>query len=252
MRRRDVSGFLRRTSGVAAPRRAATRKHLILLVALVAMLVAQPLFAHRGARVADVSNVGFTLVYAYVLVVLFDHPRQQRIALALFLPAMASNFAQYVLPGTSRLVAAAVFHCSVIAFLGYTVVAVLRDLLRRRRIAGDDVLGAVCGYIVGGLLWGHFYELAWLLWPHAFSVSPDVAAQLDDLHLRHTLFNFLSFTTLTSIGWADVTPVGSPAYSLTWLEVIFGQFYMAVVVAQLVGMKLAQAIEGDEDASRDR
>ncbi len=246
MRRRDLSALLRQTTGVAAPRRAATRKHLILLVALIAMLVAQPLFARRGTRVADLSNVAFTVVYAYVLVVLFDRPRQQRIAIALFVPVMASNFAQYALPGTARLVAAAVFQCSVVAFLGYTVVAVLRDLLRRRHVAADHVLGAVCGYIVGGLLWGHFYEITYLLWPHAFRMSPDVADQLGDLHLRHTFFDFLSFTTLTGLGWADVTPVGPPAYSLTWLEVIFGQFYMAVVVAQLVGMKLAQAIEGEE------
>ena len=37
----------------------------------------------------------------------------------------------------------------------------------------------------------------------------------------------------------------APAYSLTWMEVIFGQFYMAVVVAQLVGLKLAQPMKGD-------
>ena len=29
------------------------------------------------------------------------------------------------------------------------------------------------------------------------------------------------------------------------MEVIFGQFYMAVVVAQLVGLKLAQAMKVD-------
>jgi hypothetical protein len=29
------------------------------------------------------------------------------------------------------------------------------------------------------------------------------------------------------------------------MEVIFGQFYMAVVVAQLVGLKLAQAMKGN-------
>ena len=36
---------------------------------------------------------------------------------------------------------------------------------------------------------------------------------------------------------------GRPArHSLTWLKMVVGQFYMAVVVAQLVGLKLAQAI----------
>ena len=64
-------------------------------------------------------------------------------------------------------------------------------------------------------------------------------------HLQHALFDYLSFTTLTSLGYSDISPAGAPAYSLTWLEVLFGQFYMAVVVAQLVGFKLAEALKGD-------
>lgn len=49
-------------------------------------------------------------------------------------------------------------------------------------------------------------------------------------------------TTLTGLEYGDITPVGQPAYSLTRLEVMLGQFYMAVVVAQRIGFKLAQAI----------
>jgi hypothetical protein len=49
--------------------------------------------------------------------------------------------------------------------------------------------------------------------------------------------------TLTTLGYGDVTPIGPLALSLSWLEVIFGQFYLAVVVAQLVGLRLAQTIK---------
>jgi hypothetical protein len=247
MRRKTLAAVLRRTTGVAVPGRAAARRHLVLLIALVAMLVVQPMLAHRGTEVADLSNLGFAVVYAYVLVVLFEDPRRRRIAIVLFLPTVASNFAQYAVPDAARSIAAVAFHVAVIGFLGYTVLVVLHDLLHRRRAIGvDDVGGAVCGYILGGLLWGHFFELAYLGWPHAFRVSAEVAPQLEDLYLRHTLFNYVSFTTLTTVGWSGVTPVGPPAYSLMWLEVIFGQFYMAVVVAQLVGMRLAQALEASE------
>jgi hypothetical protein len=70
----------------------------------------------------------------------------------------------------------------------------------------------------------------------------DRPAKRGDWHLKRSLFDYLSLTTLTSLGYSDITPVGQPAYSLTWLEMVVGQFYMAVVVAQLVGLKLAQAI----------
>jgi uncharacterized membrane protein len=48
--------------------------------------------------------------------------------------------------------------------------------------------------------------------------------------------------TITTVGYGDVTPVHPPATALANLEVVFGQFYIAIVVAQLVGLQLAQAI----------
>ena len=51
---------------------------------------------------------------------------------------------------------------------------------------------------------------------------------------------------LLPVRGAGGLPIGPPAYSLTWLEVMAGQFCMAVVVAQLVGLKLAQALRGDK------
>ena len=89
-----------------------------------------------------------------------------------------------------------------------------------------------------------------MLAPETFSVNKDIVWRLGEWHQRRALFDYLSFTTLMTLGYGDVTPVGPPAYTLTWLEVMFGQFYMAVVVAQLVGLKLAQALRGDRPDSK--
>lgn len=43
------------------------------------------------------------------------------------------------------------------------------------------------------------------------------------------------------MGYGDITPLRPPATALAMLEAIFGQFYIAVVVAQLVGLRLAEA-----------
>ena len=116
-------------------------------------------------------------------------------------------------------------------------------------IHGDDVLGAFCGYMLSALVWANLYTLTYLLVPGAFSVKPELAWRLGEWHLRRALFDYLSFTTLTSLGYSDIAPAGPPVYSLTWIEVMFGQFYIAVVVAQLVGLKLAQAIRGNGPTS---
>jgi len=46
------------------------------------------------------------------------------------------------------------------------------------------------------------------------------------------------------MGYGDVTPVRAPATALATIEAVFGQFYIAVVVAELVGARLARASSG--------
>jgi len=53
--------------------------------------------------------------------------------------------------------------------------------------------------------------------------------------------SYVSLGSLTSIGSGAVVPVRSPATILTTLEAVFGQFYIAVVVAQLVSARLTHA-----------
>ncbi len=73
-------------------------------------------------------------------------------------------------------------------------------------------------------------------------MAPEIRWQLDDLHLRRALFNYVSFATMASLGYNDVTAVAPLANILTWLEAMTAQFYLAVVIAQIVGMKIAQVV----------
>jgi voltage-gated potassium channel len=45
---------------------------------------------------------------------------------------------------------------------------------------------------------------------------------------------YLSFVTLASLGYGEITPVTPEARSVALLEVIFGVFYLVVVIARLV------------------
>jgi len=105
------------------------------------------------------------------------------------------------------------------------------------------------GEFVFDFSWANAYALIYLLRPGSFRVAEAIAWRLGDWHLQRFLFNYFSVTTLTSLGYGDITPIGTLALSLSWLEVVFGQFYIAVVVAQLVGLRLAQAIKRDRPDS---
>ena len=222
-----------------------TRKHLALLVAIVVLLVAQPLLGHKSVELGAFFDAVVAAICLYVFVIVFEERWQRRTGVALFLPVLAANCALYILPPPARIPSAIVYHSFLVMFIGFTIAVILRDIFRKRAISGDDVLGAFCGYLLIGVVWANLYAMTYLLVPGAFSVKPDLAWRLGQWHLQRALFDYLSFTTMTGLGYSDMSPAGAPAYSLTWLEVLFGQFYMAVVVAQLVGFKLAEALKGD-------
>jgi ion channel len=221
----------------------------MLLTVLILTQLGQPLLEHRSTAMRVSSDTVFVAICLYVFFIVCAERWQRVVGFGLFLPVLAGNLALYTQHPHFHRIAGVVFHAALIVFLGFAVVVILRDLFGKSVISGDDVVGAVCGYILGAMVWGNLYALAYIFHPSAFTVNPAIAVQLEDWQLKRSLFDYLSFTTLTSLGYGDITPVGQPAYSLTWLEVLFGQFYMAVVVAQMVGLKLAQAIKGRGQSS---
>jgi hypothetical protein len=56
-----------------------------------------------------------------------------------------------------------------------------------------------------------------------------------------SLFLYFSLVTLSTVGFGDIVPLSGPARGLATLEGIIGQFYMAVLVARLVGLYIVHS-----------
>ena len=131
-------------------------------------------------------------------------------------------------------------------FLGFAVFVILGNVLKQKLVTSDEVLGAVAGYLLAGASWANIYALTEVLLPGSFSMSQQFAAELPDWHGRAAVFNYFSMVTLTTMGYGDITPTRPPATVFVTLEAIFGQFYIAVLVAQLVGLRLARGSRPDD------
>jgi Ion channel len=219
-------------------------KHLILLAALVVAAILEPLSFNWTESAQIIGGVVVLVVHVPVLLVVFEERWERGVALFLLVPLFAANIVHEVLSDRSQ-IGAIVFHCLVTVFLAFAVTVILKGIFQRQVIRTDDVIGALDGYLLAAIAWGNAYALVYLLWPESFRVADVIAWRLGDWHLQRFLFNYFSVMTLTTAGYDDITPAGAPVYSLRWLEAVFGQFYIAVVVAQLVGLKLAQAIKQD-------
>jgi voltage-gated potassium channel len=182
-----------------------------------------------------VINVG-------VLVVIFERRWERALLFILVTGAFIAGILHEVLSLPSQ-IAAIAYHCLTGVFLALAVAVILKRIFQRRTIRTDDVIGVLCGYLLAGAAWGNVYALVYLIWPASFRVADAIASQLGHWHMQRFLMDYFSVMTLTTNGYGDIAPAGSPAYTLVWLESVFGQFYMAVVVAQLIGLRLAEAIK---------
>jgi len=224
-------------------------KHLVLLVTLSCLYVGQST-AHglTGGRVLSDILVG--VITLAVLLVVFEHRRHRILALAVAVMAISSNLVRY-LPFSQpyQLLLTVVHYLLLTAFLGYAVAVILGNIFRKSAVGADDVLGAVSGYLIAGAAWSALYALTDSLVPDSFTMAPAFAASLSDWHGRTAVFNYFSVVTLTTMGYGDITPMRAPASAFAMLEAVFGQFYIAVVVAQLVGGRLARQDRQDSEDS---
>lgn len=131
------------------------------------------------------------------------------------------------------------FRVAAALFLGLTVFGIIRKLLTQPGVTRDSLAGAFCGYVLIGIAWTQLYCCVALLDPTAFGgllSAPEVAG---DYHYRARVLEYFSFVTLTSMGYGDIVPTSPVARMLACFEVVCGQFYLAVLVAGLVGMRAA-------------
>ncbi len=213
-------------------------RYLILLVALVSFMLVES-FAHRAVLGAFMSDVLMTLAAFAVFLVVFEGWRERAFALVTALAALVFAWTRYLPLGESTVqVHSLIHHVLMMVFLGFAVVVILTNIFARRAVTADDILGTICGYMLAGGCFANAFALAELLVPGSFSVAQE-SQVLREEHSRTALFNYFSMVTLTTMGYGDVTPVRAPATVIATLEAVFGQFYIAIVVAQLVGLRMA-------------
>ena len=108
-----------------------------------------------------------------------------------------------------------------------------------KKVNGDTIKGGIAVFFLIGTVWSLLYNIVYFLDANAFSKS------IEAINLFDSMFYF-SFTTLTTLGYGDITPVSDLARTLANLEAITGMMYPSIFIARLVGLYTAQEMsEGD-------
>ena len=215
-------------------------KHAVLLVALVGVGILES-FSHRRMLGPVLSDVAVGTLLLLIFLIVFNRRVNRLIAFMVWATVVVVDGAYSMLPSSPEAPLQVIHHSAALLLAGFATFVILRNIFEQRVVRVDDVLGAMCGYLLAALAWANLFMLIELVSPGSFSVGPGFDASLDTWYGRIAVLNYLSLGSLTGVGSGAIVPVGPPATILTTLEAVFGQFYIAVVVAQLVGARLSQA-----------
>lgn len=201
-----------------------------LLVAMLALVGMFPFLEHDPAGRAGIAV--FDLV---ILVLALRAARstgfETRVGYVLALPAMLLHVTASYWGGHALILASfaaqAVFHA-------FVVLCLLRYILRDEVMTLDELFAAAALYVLMAFVFAYLYAIVERVAPGAFLINP--VANPDGAATWWELLYF-SFTTLTSVGFGDITPVNDHARSLVMIEQTLGVLYFALVVARLVSLQ---------------
>lgn len=221
------------------------RRHTALLCAIAVAFLVRPLVGDHPA-----ASLAFSLAFlALMLVALYAtqideligdrssllRQRRRRRVTGLVLAAFAivERIVALIDPVRPAYAFAALSWLLYFAFIAWCQ---LHRVLRHRRVTGETISMAISVYLLLGLNWSLLYSMMAVRQPGAFHVAGGTAiANPDDIF---PLMLYFSLTTLSTIGYGDITPVSLQARFAAVAEGITGQLYLAILVARLVSLHM--------------
>ena len=100
----------------------------------------------------------------------------------------------------------------------------------------NKIMGSVCLYYLIGLTFALLYTFCQMTIGPAFQGVENT----QEWYLLLPDFIYYSFVILTTVGFGDITPTQPITKFLAYFEALIGQFYIAILVASLVGAAARQ------------
>ena len=207
------------------------------LFAALMILVAVMPFLRQGSFGAGILQVLFTLLLLSGLYAVSDGKRVLVVAAGFAGPALVFAWmgrftANTALDGVGALLLA--------GFLVFTATQILKYIVRARRVTSELVFGAVCVYLMMGIVGALLFAVLDLWSPGSLALPAGAGSGVGDA-TQFSAVAYYSFVTLTTLGYGDITPVSRLARSLSTMEAVTGQLYLAVLVARMVGLQIVHS-----------
>jgi hypothetical protein len=238
----------------------APHRHTALLIAIVILFMVRPLIGDGGIATA-IFSIAILLLLLFALyaiqvdelvgereTLLAQRRRRSIIGWALAVPATIARIAVIFIPSPALYLSETILWLLLFVFITWHQ---LRGVLKQKEITSETISMSISVYLLMGFTWGLFYILLHHVQPNAFNLGSSSPPLSGEQKFFPVLIYF-SLTTLSTIGFGDITPVTMQARYAAVAEGITGQFYLAILVARLVGMQMSKSTapaSGDQPRS---
>ncbi|MGL4967413.1 MAG: ion channel [Inquilinus sp.] len=224
----QTASFAAATSGIGRDR---SLSALVVFEALAIFVFGPLATVHEASRHIFVFNFCFIILAGIFAIARHTRLAQVVVGLGVLLIPL-----QPLTLYLNHLWLTSVYILLFVAFLLLLSGVILMHVFGRSRINLHCILGAIAVYLHLGLI---FALLGTLLVLHVGEKAYAFTDALETEHIRLlSRMIYFSFTTLTSVGFGDITPVFPLARSLANLEGLCGQLFPAILLARLVSMEL--------------
>ncbi len=204
----------------------------LLLASLMIVLLLAPLF--EGSYIGAIFlHIGLTAVFVTGVIANRHRKLVFRASLVIAAVAIPLTWAAFV---TGSVEVSLSQFAVVVLFYGVSGGLILSAVLREYLGAIQAVLGAICVYLLIGLAWATVYSAIDRIESQPFGFNNHRTTTTSDGQ-TYTAFSqmvYFSFVTMSTLGYGDVTPRTPMAETVTWMQSVVGQLYIAILIARLV------------------
>jgi ion channel len=196
------------------------------LFVLLALLILVPPFLINFENLSYLIYIIITLVIINCVLILFDKSRKSGYGVIITLITL--GFIWLSIARDWQNTSLQVIRMVILAlFFGFTFAKIIADISKMKKITASVVVGGIGAYLLLGLIGSFLFEIVELTYPNSFSKMDTFTGFYAEI--------YLSFVTISTLGYGDITPLTSQGQAVAILVAISGQLYLAIFMAMLVG-----------------
>ena len=206
-------------------------RFLVLLISLVLFFIIYPML-EQSIVATRVLNLFFLWILLSGVYAIANTRGPLIFSLTLVVLTTALRWAYYFYQLNSLSILESMGNVILLMFIG---VHILQFILRQRIITAELIYAGLSVYLIFGLAWASIYHIIDMWQPGSFILS-----NIDNPRQDFFQMWYFSMVTLTTLGYGDIAPASMVARTFVVLEAIMGQFYLAILIASLVGRGITQ------------